>query len=468
MIVKIFDSGTAPGHGPVNYLLSDKDHTGKSRSVKPEVLLGDPKLTRDIIDNIQNKQKYTSGVIALRKEEILNRKDWLYIIDKFHEYMMPLGNERINSLWVAHHDKGRTELHFVVPKIDLKTRLALNISPPGKQNQEFFRLFGAMMNDHFGFAQVTPLNNDTGLEMKAKELKSGSDASRFKLEIHRQITNEIRSGHIKNRTELIDWLNNKSYRIVKIHSDYLTVKYNNRSLRLYGNLYAANPNFKKEADLEFTSRHSEKLEWYKSQRQIFFDKRYNKETNEKRRNYQNTQNDTRKRSSESKSHNRFTTTSQRIAARVAANSKPNAESKSRSGIAIPQNQDSQQSGGQLPGERTQQVTQEIKSLAVSTSVKSVELSANSNKNSANQPSTSAASSGSSDNSSMKVALGSRLTELLAKLTNELDPAKQAELRGQINEVRRQIADLELQEARAKAAEEDRIFRSNLSSSDYSF
>ncbi|MCA8093295.1 relaxase/mobilization nuclease domain-containing protein [Burkholderia anthina] len=103
--------------------------------------------------------------------------------------MMPLGNERINSLWVAHHDKGRTELHFVVPRIDLKTRLALNISPPGKQNQELYRLFGAMMNDHFGFAQVTPLNNDTGLEMKAKELESGSDASRFKLEIHRQITN---------------------------------------------------------------------------------------------------------------------------------------------------------------------------------------------------------------------------------------------------------------------------------------
>lgn len=67
---------------------------------------------------------------------------------------------------------------------------------------------------------------------------------------------------------------------------------------------------------------------------------------------------------------------------------------------------------------------------------------------------------------MKVALGSRLTELLANLTNELDPAKQAELRGQINEVRRQIADLELQEARAKAAEEDRILRINRSFDNY--
>ncbi len=33
--------------------------------------LGDPKLTRDIIDNIQNKKKYTSGVIALRKKKCL-------------------------------------------------------------------------------------------------------------------------------------------------------------------------------------------------------------------------------------------------------------------------------------------------------------------------------------------------------------------------------------------------------------
>ncbi|MBU9159708.1 hypothetical protein KTD28_34460 [Burkholderia gladioli] len=68
---------------------------------------------------------------------------------------------------------------------------------------------------------------------------------------------------------------------------------------------------------------------------------------------------------------------------------------------------------------------------------------------------------------MKVALGSRLTELLAKLVNQLEPAKQAELRGQINEVRRQIADLELQEARARAAEEDRVVRNNLSGRGYS-
>lgn len=466
MIVKIFDSGTGPGHGPVNYLLSDKDHTGKTRSVKPKVILGDPNLTRDIIDNIQNKQKYTSGVIALRKEEILSQKEWLYIIDKFHEYMMPLGNERINSLWVAHHDKGRTELHFVVPKIDLKTRLALNISPPGKQNQEFYRLFGAMMNDHFGFAQVTPLNNDTGLEMKAKELKSGSDASRFKLEIHRQITNEIRSGHIKNRTELIDWLNGKSYRIVKIHSDYLTVKYNNKSLRLYGNLYAANPNFKKAIDLEFTSRHSEKLEWYKAQRQIFFDKRYNKETNERRSNHRNAQKHAGKSASQSTSHNRFTRTSERIAARMAANAKSNASHAGRPRIPVTQNQNTQQSSGQLSGKWHGELAREINNLAASTSANSIELSTNSNKNSANQPSTSAASSGSSDNSSVKVALGSRLTELLAKLTNEADPAKQAELRGQINEVRRQIADLELQEARAKATEEDRTLRHYGNSRDY--
>ncbi|HDR9256635.1 TPA: hypothetical protein QDB21_002568 [Burkholderia vietnamiensis] len=61
-----------------------------------------------------------------------------------------------------------------------------------------------------------------------------------------------------------------------------------------------------------------------------------------------------------------------------------------------------------------------------------------------------------------------MTELLAKLTNELDPAKQAELRGQINEMKRQIADLELQEARAKAAEENRLVRNNLRGSGYSF
>lgn len=456
MIVKVFDSGTGPGRGPINYLLSDKDHTKTRRSVKPEIVLGDPNLTRDIIDSIQNKQKYTSGVIALRKDEFLDRKDWLYIIEQFHEYMMPLGNERINSLWVAHHDKGRTELHFVVPKVDLKTKLALNISPPGKQNQEFYRLFAAMMNDHFGFKQIIPKDSNTSLRMNGAEYKSGTSSVNFKKNLHAQIKSEIGNGKISNRDELIHWLNNKSYQVVKIDRNYLTVKYNDKCHRLYGNLYSEHATFKRALDTEFGQRQREKLEWYKNQRQQFFNRRYNKETNEKRANYRNTQKHTRKCSSEPKSYNRFTTTSQRIAARVAANAKSNAEHKSRSGITIAQNENTQQSRSELPGKWTQEVAQEISSLAASTSANSIELSANSNKNSVNQLSTSAAPSGSSDNSSMKVALGSRLTELLAKLANELDPAKQATLRGQINEVRRQIADLELQEARAKAVAEERL------------
>lgn len=460
MIVKVFDSGTGPGRGPINYLLSDRDHTGKNRSAKPQIVLGDTNLTRDIIDSIQNKQKYTSGVISLRKEEKLSQKDWLYIIDKFHEYMMPLGNERINSLWIAHHDKGRTELHFVVPKIDLKTRLALNISPPGTQNQEYYRLFAAMMNDHFGFTQIIPKDTDTSLHLNIAEYKSRTDSVKFKKSLHATIKNEIRRGKIANRNELIHWLNDKSYQVVKIDRNYLTVKYNDKCYRLYGKLYSENAIFKQELDMEFGQRQRDKLEWYKSQRQEFFKKRYDKETNEKRSNHRNAQKHPRKYSGESASHNRFTTTSQRITARMERNSKPNASHASRPRIPVPQNQDSQQSGGQLPGKRTQQVAQEITSLAASVAANSSELSANSNKNSANQLSTSAAPSGSSDNSSMKVALGSRLTELLAKLTNELDPTKQAELRGQINEVRRQIADLELQEALSNALDEERA-RQNL-------
>lgn len=445
MIIKIFDSGTGPGRGPVNYLLSEKDHTGKIRSVKPEVVLGDPNLTRDIIDNIKNKQKYTSGVIALRKEEVLKRGEWLNIIDKFHDYMMPLGNERINSLWVAHHDKGRTELHFVVPKIDLKTNLALNISPPGKQNQEFFRLFGAMMNDHYGFEQVVPVDNDTGINMKSSEHKSGTDTAKFKIDIHRRIKNNIRRGNIENRDQLIDWLNTKSFRVVTKSSDYLTVRYNNKNVRLYGKIYSENPDFKKAADFQFTDRAREKLEWYKVERQKFFDKRYNKETNGKRSIHRNIKGDTARRSSEPKSDYRFTTTSQRIAARLAASSKTDAKHASRPGNTITQNKDSQQSSGELLGKQTASINALIEQNAQNSS----ELRANSEKRSVSQTSSPTLRT-SSDSSSTKVALGVRLTDLLSRLANEFDPAKQTELRGQINEVQRQIADLELQQIRANS------------------
>ena len=42
------------------------------------------------------------------------------------EYCLVCTKKRFNILWVEHIDKGRLELNFVIPKIDLESGLAFN------------------------------------------------------------------------------------------------------------------------------------------------------------------------------------------------------------------------------------------------------------------------------------------------------------------------------------------------------
>lgn len=89
MITKIFDSGTSNGQAPVNYLLGDTDHTGQIRPVQPELVIGNPNTTIDLINSIDRKFKYTSGVLSFRYEEKPTQKQQLEIINDFRKSFMP-------------------------------------------------------------------------------------------------------------------------------------------------------------------------------------------------------------------------------------------------------------------------------------------------------------------------------------------------------------------------------------------
>jgi Relaxase/Mobilisation nuclease domain len=171
MLIKIFNQGKNNGAEATNYLLSEAKHEG----CKPQVLFGNAELTKQIISNIDRKQKYTSGVISFREGEELTREQKFELIDQFQKTFAPFKEEdRINFLWVEHRDKGRLEIHFLVPKEDLKTGKAFNISPPGKDNQAFYNHFVRLQNAKHGFEQVDkkPISRQS-LAASLNQLKIG-------------------------------------------------------------------------------------------------------------------------------------------------------------------------------------------------------------------------------------------------------------------------------------------------------
>ena len=152
MIIKFFNQGTHTAKNIIGYLQSKEKHP----NADPEVVKGSSYLTEKITDGISRKYKYQTGVISFSKGENLSHKKQLDLIGEFERTFAPFDEEdRANFLWVRHVDKGRLELHFVCPMIDLKTKKQLNISPPGKPNQMFYREFVAKKNHEYGFEQIT-------------------------------------------------------------------------------------------------------------------------------------------------------------------------------------------------------------------------------------------------------------------------------------------------------------------------
>lgn len=260
MIVRIFSSGISKGEGPVNYLLSDKDHTGKSRAVKPEVLEGSPSTTVDIINNIDRKWKYVSGVIAFRHNEQPTQSQMLEIVSQFKStFCAGLTADQFNTLFVLHRDKGNTEIHFVVPMIELTTGKRLNIHPPGQKNQDLYETFTKVVNHEMGYEQVIPdqlklISADHTL--KSPELKENHRKTRV---LEQYIQKAVKSGVVSNRNELCQWLDQElGITVTRQGKDYISVKLtqNTKAHRLRGPLFEAQANYR---DILAVSRKSSLL-----------------------------------------------------------------------------------------------------------------------------------------------------------------------------------------------------------------
>ena len=125
MLVKFFNRGTGKGKGPVEYILKETDAQGIIREPLPELLKGNPQQTINLIDSLDFKQKYKSGVISFAPSDAPTPEEQDAIIKSFEETAFAgLSSDQYDILWVRHTHTGsdRVELHFVtVPEIPDKT-----------------------------------------------------------------------------------------------------------------------------------------------------------------------------------------------------------------------------------------------------------------------------------------------------------------------------------------------------------
>lgn len=140
MVVKFFHRSKERGSKPIRYFLGPDNDREFAR-----VLVGNPVITEQLIDAVPYQNKFTTGVLSFteRVDEI-SEADKLMMMRNFEKMMFPgLEPDQYNVLWIEHSDKdrydvdadgkkiegtdrkGRLELNFLIPCMELRTGKAL-------------------------------------------------------------------------------------------------------------------------------------------------------------------------------------------------------------------------------------------------------------------------------------------------------------------------------------------------------
>ena len=245
MIVKFHARGAGRGSGPVDYLL------GKDRARDGATLdRGDPDVIQDLIDSSPYAKKYTSGVLSFEESD-LGRTTKDKIMSSFEKALLPgLDADQYSCLWVEHRDKGRLELNFVVPNVELLS---------GKRLQPYFEKADKPRINAWKITTNAILKlHDPDDPINKRELTTPRNLPKSKHEAVRSITDGLLSmagnGELRNRQDLVNALEGVGFSVVRQTKKSISISdpEGGRNIRLKGLIY--------EQDFKFGAGLREEIE----------------------------------------------------------------------------------------------------------------------------------------------------------------------------------------------------------------
>ncbi len=253
MIVSFFSRGTGGGGGSVDYLL------GKDRDrEKAKVLSGDPDETVALIDASPYAKKYTSGVLSFEERHISDEQK-REVMASFEDCLFPgMDKDQYNVLWVEHGDKGRVELNFVIPNVELTT---------GKRLQPYYH--AADLNRVDAWRTVQNLEHgfsDPEDPAKRQSLVLAKDLPRGKLEAAQAINDGLHTlaaqGVVTDRQSVISVLEGAGFEVARQTKSNISIKdpEGGRNIRLKGVIYEQDFRLSKELQRDIEQRSREHKE----------------------------------------------------------------------------------------------------------------------------------------------------------------------------------------------------------------
>lgn len=235
MIASGFAAGTGGGKSVEEYLTKEE-----GRDVAPEIFKGDFSITRDLIDSSHRRWTYTHGVLAFHQDDSPTQSQLEEIVQDFEDFMFAgKAPDTFNIVWVLHQDKGNTELHFVVPRVDLETGQDLNIAAPGYEKD--WAAWVASINHRYGFTD--PFEQSPILTKGV--YREPLDRKATRAEINSWIEEQVAEGLIESRDHLIETLG-KIGDVTRVNDKFISLKTDadEKAFRLKGAIYETGFDFK--------------------------------------------------------------------------------------------------------------------------------------------------------------------------------------------------------------------------------
>lgn len=250
MIYKFFSGrGSGSARSSTDYLLGPNgDRPGA------KVLRGNARETALLADSLKFKNRFSVGCLSFEEGDI-NPEAKEEIMDEFERAMFAdLDRDRYNILWVEHRDKGRLELNFVIPKVDLKTGRSITPYLTGKDTERL-GAWRDYTNTKYG---LTDPNDPAKKQITQLSDRLPQDRKELIRAINESMTDLAANGIISSRAQIIEHLEAAGFNIARQTNQSISLAdpSGGRNIRLKGALYESEfTGFNGKFKQEYEERH---------------------------------------------------------------------------------------------------------------------------------------------------------------------------------------------------------------------
>lgn len=231
MIVKFFGNrGGGSAKASMDYLRGkDQEREGAT------VLKGDPDLSQSIAEGLEFKNNYTVGCLSFEERD-LPMKEKREIMEKFEKTMFAgLEEDQYNISWIEHTDKGRLELNFYIPNVEMTTQKRLQ-PYYDRADRPLVDNFKKVINHEYGLTNPDAPEKSQLLKMdlttprSVKELKDG---------VNSLIVAEVAKGEIESQEQIIELFGKAGLEVTRATKRSISIKNpdGGRNIRFDGELY---------------------------------------------------------------------------------------------------------------------------------------------------------------------------------------------------------------------------------------